>query len=254
MIMTDLDGSVAFITGGGSGMESAMANEFAAEGVSVVVADVDTDGTKETVQQISDEGGEGLAIEVDVTKRESIATGVEQAVEEYGTIDVLYNNAGILDDYTPLLETSEDLWDGIIDVNLKGIYSVSKEVLPVMLDNDDGGAVINTSSVVGKVAGGGGAAYTSSKHGVIGFTKQLSYNYGPDIRANAVCPGFIETEMTESVIEESSDMVASMVEDTPAGRYAEPEEVAQVVVFLASDDASFIYGTAVDVDGGWLVD
>lgn len=252
--MTSLDGSVAFVTGSGSGIGRAIASTFATEGVSVVVADIDIEGAEETAERISDDGGEAVPVEVDITDRESIATGVEQAIDEYGTIDVLCNNAGVLDDHKPLLETSEDLWDEIIGVNLTGMYSVTKAILPIMLENEDGGTVINTASIAGKVAGGGGAAYTSSKHGVIGFTKQLAYDYGPEIRANAVCPGLVETGMTESMIESSTEMIAEMVENTPASRYAAPEEIARAVVFLASDDASFVHGTAIDVDGGELVD
>ena len=151
------------------------------------------------------------------------------------------------------MDADEDLWDAIISVNLKGAYVVSKEVLPIMLENEGEGAIVNTASVAGKVAGGGGAAYTSSKHGIIGFTKQLSHDYDPEIRANAVCPGFIQTGMTNPILDETPDMAADMTESTPAGRYAQPEEVARVVRFLASDDASFIHGTPVNVDGGWLV-
>jgi 3-oxoacyl-[acyl-carrier protein] reductase len=230
-----------------------MANEFATRDANVVAVDIDTEAVEKTAQQIVDSGGDAIGLEGDVTDGESVSTVVEQAVDEYGRIDVLCNNAGILDDYAPVLDTPEDLWDSIINVDLKGVYLFTNEVLPVMLDHD-GGAVVNTASIAGKVAGGGGAAYTSSKHGVIGFTKQLSYDYGPEVRANAICPGFIETGMTEDLIDETPDEVREIVEGTPAGRYAQPQEVAKVAAFVASDDASFMHGSAIDVDGGWLVD
>lgn len=250
--MVNLENGTAFITGSGSGMGRAMATELAAAGTTVVIADIDTDGAEETLSQVKDDGGTGTIVEVDVTDRESVEAGVDDALDKYGTIDILCNNAGILDDYSPVLETDESLWDGVIDINLKGVYNVTKEVLPQM-QNNGGGAIVNTASIAGKVAGGGGAAYTSSKHGVIGFTKQLAHDYGPEIRPNAVCPGFIKTGMTQHIIDETPDEVQDIVEGTPAERYAEPKEVAQVVRFLASDEASFMYGSAVDVDGGWLV-
>ena len=250
--MVELTDSVVVITGAASGMGRSMALEFADEGASVVVVDVDEDGIGSVVEEIDGAGGEAIGVHGDVTDSDSVEAVVERAVDEYGTIDVLVNNAGILDDYAPVGETSIDQWNAIIGVNLDGVFMLTKAALPDLLEGDDEGVVINTASIAGKVAGGGGAAYTSSKHGVIGFTKQLSHDYGPEIRANAICPGAIETGMTEALIEAGE--VEPMVAETPAGRHAQPEEVADVALFLASDDASFVHGTAVDVDGGWLVD
>lgn len=252
--MVSVADSIVVVTGSASGMGRSMTHEFADNGASVVAVDVDEDGLEEVTSEISDNGGEAIGVVGDVSDHDSVKNIVEQATDEYGTIDVLCNNAGILDDYTPAGETSEELWDRVIDINLKGVFLLTKAALPALTEGDEEGVVINTASVAGKVAGGGGAAYTSSKHGVIGFTKQLSHDYGPDIRANAVCPGFIKTGMTEDMIEETPDEIHDIVQATPAERYADPEEVAQVVTFLASDDASFMHGTAVDVDGGWLVD
>ncbi|WP_232833806.1 SDR family NAD(P)-dependent oxidoreductase [Saliphagus sp. LR7] len=252
--MVSIADSVVVITGGASGMGRSMAHEFADDGASVVLVDVDEDGLDEVTDEIEANGGEAIGVVGDVSDPDSMENVVERATDEYDTIDVLCNNAGILDDYTPAGEASEDLWDRVIDINLKGVFLLTKEALPILTEGDDEGVVINTASIAGKVAGGGGAAYTSSKHGVIGFTKQLSYDYGPEIRANAVCPGFIETGMTEEMIEETPDEINEIVQSTPAERYADPDEVARVVRFLASDDASFMHGTAVDVDGGWLVD
>lgn len=252
--MVSLADSVVVVTGGASGMGRSMVLEFADKGASVVAVDIDEDGLSEVISEVTADGGEAISVLGDVSDRDSIETVVEQAIDEYGTIDVLCNNAGILDDYAPAGETSEELWDSVMDINLKGLFLLTKTALPALMDGEDEGVVINTASIAGKVAGGGGAAYTSSKHAVVGFTKQLSHDYGPEIRANAVCPGFIETGMTEDLIEETPDEVDEIVQATPAERYAEPEEVARVVAFLASDDASFMHGASVDVDGGWLVD
>lgn len=250
--MVTMQDSVAVVTGAASGMGRSMALEFANEGASVVAVDVDEEGVRDVADEIEGDGGDAIAVYGDVTDADSVESVVESAVDEFGTIDVLCNNAGILDDYASVEETSIDQWNAVIGVNLDGVFMLTKEALPALLEGDEEGVVINTASIAGKVAGGGGAAYTSSKHGVIGFTKQLSYDYGPDIRANAICPGAVETGMTEELIEAGE--VEPMVAETPSGRHAQPEEVADVAVFLASDDASFVHGTAVDVDGGWLVD
>ena len=248
--MVILSDSVVVVTGAASGMGRSMAHEFADEGAAVVVVDIDDDGAATVADEIETAGGEAMGVYGDVTDTESVENVVDRAVDEYGTIDVLCNNAGVLDDFTPAGEVTDDLWNGILDVNLTGPFYLTRAALPALQDGSDEGVVINTASVAGKVAGGGGAAYTTSKHGLIGFTKQLAHDYGPEIRANAVCPGAVETGMTEDMIEDLEAMTA----DTPAGRYADPEEIATVVVFLASDDASFVHGAAVDVDGGWLVD
>jgi 3-oxoacyl-[acyl-carrier protein] reductase len=248
--MVTLSDSVVVVTGAASGMGRSMAHEFADAGAAVAVVDIDADGAASVADAIGSAGGEAIAVDGDVTDTESVERIVDLTADEYGTIDVLCNNAGVLDDFAPVGETTDDLWNGILDVNLTGPFYLTRAALPSLRDGSDEGVVINTASVAGKVAGGGGAAYTTSKHGLIGFTKQLAHDYGPEIRANAVCPGAVETGMTEEMIEDLEAMTA----DTPAGRYADPEEIASVVAFLASDEASFVHGTAVDVDGGWLVD
>lgn len=250
--MVKLTESVVLVTGSASGMGRAMAKEFAAAGADVVGVDLDEDGVTDTASVITANGGSAIGLTGDVSDRDSVETFVDAAIDEFGTIDVLCNNAGVLDDYTPLGETSDSLWSTVIGVNLDGVYNCTKATLPALLDGEEG-VVINTASIAGKTAGGGGAAYTTSKHGVVGFTKQLAYDYGPDIRTNAICPGFIETGMTEDIIEETPEMTEKMVTETPAGRYAQPEEVAKVARFLATDEASFMHGSTVDVDGGTLV-
>lgn len=248
--MVSLSDSVVLITGAASGIGQSMAHEFADEGSIVVAVDVDEGGIETVADEIESDGGKAMALYGDVTDTDSVQSVVDRTVEEYGRIDVLCNNAGILDDYASIEETSDDLWHGVLDVNLNGPFYLTRAALPELLEGDDEGVVINTASIAGKVAGGGGSAYTTSKHGLIGFTKQLAHDYGPELRANAICPGAVETGMTEDMLEAMQATTA----DTPAGRYAAPEEIATVAVFLASDDASFMHGAAVDVDGGWLVD
>lgn len=248
--MVAIPDSVAVVTGAASGMGKEMARAFAEEGASVAVVDVDEEGATDVAAELQETAGDAIALYGDVSDRDSVEDVVDRVVEEFGTIDILCNNAGVLDDFTPAGEASDDLWYGILDVNLNGVFLMTRAALPKLQEGDDEGVVINTASIAGKVAGGGGAAYTTSKHGVIGFTKQLSHDYGPEIRANAVCPGAVETGMTDEMLEQLEAMSA----ETPAERYADPTEVADVVKFLASDEASFVHGTAVNVDGGWLVD
>ena len=152
-----------------------------------------------------------------------------------------------------MLDTSEDLWDRIIDVNLKGAYLCAHAVLPHML-GAGGGVIVNTASIAGLVAGGGGTAYTASKHGLIGLTRQISFDYGQrGIRCNAICPGAVETGMTKAILESGESAVMESVRSVPAGRHAQPEEIANLALFLASDESSFMHGAAVVIDGGWTI-
>lgn len=248
--MVTIQSSVAIVTGAASGMGESIAHGLAEKGASVVVVDIDEDSAMAVVDEIRADGGEAMVALADVSDREDIEQVVEKTTSEYGTIDILCNNAGILDDHAPVGDASDELWYGVIGVNLHGPFLMTRAALPSLLEGSEEGVVLNTASIAGKTAGGGGAAYTTSKHGLIGFTKQLSHDYGPEIRANAICPGAVETGMTEDMVDELEEMTA----DTPAERYAQPEEIADVALFLASDEASFIHGAAIDVDGGWLVD
>lgn len=251
--MGKLENKTAFITGAGSGMGKAQAVLFAKEGASVIAADINVEGVKETEKQIKEAGGEALAVEIDVSSKTSVEEAVQKGLEKYGAIDVLSNTAGILDGYAPTLETSEELWDKILNINLKGVYYVTNAVLPQMIKRS-GGVVINIASIAAFVAGGGGAAYTSAKHAIAGYTKQLSFDYGQKgIRANAIAPGAVETGMTKQIFEEGSAAVMEAVNSVPAGRYGQAEEIAAAALFLASEDASFVHGAILPVDGGWIV-
>lgn len=244
------DGRTAVITGAGSGMGAAMARRFHAEGASVVAADVDADGLRMTLADLGG-GGRARSVVLDVTDRDA----VRALADDLDRVDILCNNAGILDDYTPAHETSWELWSRIIGVNLTGPYLMAHALLPLMLEQARG-AIVNTASIAGVVAGGGGAAYTASKHGLIGFTRQLAFDYGSKgIRANAICPGAVATGMTVALRtpDGANDHVNAAIEATPAGRWGEPDEVAAVAAFLASDEASFMHGVPVLVDGGWTL-
>ena len=244
---------VALITGGGSGIGEAMAKIFATKGAKVAVVDLDETSANATADQLVAAGAQAIALQCDVSSAASVATAVTRTGDAFGPIAILCSNAGVLDGYAPVLETSEDLWDRIIDINLKGMYLTARAVLPHMIERG-GGVIINTASIAGLVAGGGGVAYTASKHGVIGLTRQISFDYGASgIRANAICPGAVETGMTKAILESGDAAVMESVRSVPAGRHAQPEEIANLALFLASDESSFMHGAAVVIDGGWTI-
>ena len=243
-----LDGKTALVTGAGSGMGQAIAQEFAREGAKVACLDINAEAAKVTAQDIG-----GVAFACDIADPGAVATACALAETALGRIDILVNCAGILDGYAPITETSDALWDRIMNVNLKGMFLVSRAVLPGMVARGTG-AIVNISSIAGMVAGGGGAAYTASKHGVIGLTRQTSYDYGKHgIRANAICPGAIETAMTRDILNSGDMAVMELVRSVPAGRHGQPGEVAKLALYLASDEAGFVHGAVMAIDGGWTV-
>ena len=248
-----LAGKTAFITGAGSGMGRAMARRFAAEGARVAATDIDAGRATAIAEEIRSDGGAASAFTIDVADSGSVGAAVDAALAELGRIDILCSNAGILDDYATVLETSEEQWDRVLGINLKGMYLTSRALLPQMIDNG-GGVIVNTASIAGMVAGGGGAAYTAAKHGVIGLTRQLAFDFGSKgVRANAICPGAVETGMTHDLFEAGEADVMESVNSVPAGRYAQPEEIANLALFLAGDESDFIHGAAFVIDGGWTV-
>ncbi len=250
---SEFDGKVALITGAGSGIGKAMAALFAAAGASVAALDIDASRAEATAELIRRSGGKATAVCCDVSKAASVEEAVGAATDQLGSVSIACCNAGILDDYAPVLETSEALWDSVLGVNLKGVFLTAKAVLPQMLALG-GGVIISTASISGFVAGGGGAAYTASKHGVIGLSRQISLDYGSrGIRSNAICPGPVETAMTRDLIAAERAPVMEAVQSAPAGRFAQPEEVARLALFLASEDSAFMHGAAVVIDGGWTI-
>jgi 3-oxoacyl-[acyl-carrier protein] reductase len=239
---------VVVVTGAGSGIGRAIARQVHAEGAKVVAVDIVAAGVEELAEQL--DSGRVLPVQLDIRDGERVNAAVDDVVARHGGVDVLFNNAGVSDQFTPAADTSDDLWESVLGVNLIGPFRLARRVLPSMIDRG-GGAIVNTGSVASVVAGAGGAAYTVSKHGILGLTRSLAIDYGSKgVRVNAVLPGAIRTGLTSSedaLVEGADDAIAA----TPAGRWAEPEEVAKIAVFLASDDASFIHGSAYTVDGGW---
>lgn len=244
-----LAGKVALVTGAGSGIGRASAERFAAEGARMVAVDVK--GAEETAAAIEAAGGEALALATDVSDEAAVAAMADAALERFGRVDVLMNNAGILDSYEPAAETSTETWNRILGVNLSGQFFTSRALLPQMVERGEG-AIVNVASTAGLNGGNGGAAYTTSKHAVIGFTRQLCFDYArKGIRCNVICPGAVETGMTKEIFASPDAAVMAAVESAPIGRWAQPEELAAAALFLASDEASFVNGAVWVVDGGF---
>ena len=246
--MGKLDGKVALITGAGSGIGRATALLFAKEGAKVVVADYVPVGGQETVRMIKEAGGEAIFVEADVSKASDVERMVKTAVDAYGRIDILYNNAGITR-AAPTAETTEEEWDLVLDINLKGVFLGSKYAIPVML-NQGGGVIINTASIAGISGFRGMSAYCASKAAVILLTKTMALEYGrQNIRVNCICPGVIQTAMTKAW---NPDETVQQVppRGQPVKRGGQPEEIARAALYLASDDSSFVTGAALVVDGG----
>jgi len=247
-----LEGKAAIVTGAGSGIGRAAARAFAAEGAKVVVADIDETGGDETVRMIGEAGGQSFFIKVDVSRAEDVQAMVDKTVEQYGRLDCAFNNAGISPAPTSVSRCTQESWEKVIAVNLTGVFLCMKYEVPKMLKSGGGGSIVNNASVMGLFGDGGHSAYVASKHGVVGLTKTVAIQYAQaGIRINAVCPGVIRTPIVAQSFAGLPDLEATMIGKQPMNRYGEPEEVAKAVVWLCSDEASFVTGHPLPVDGGF---
>ena len=248
----ELEGKIALVTGAGSGIGRESALAFAASGAQVMVSDVVVEGGEGTVAQIKAAGGEATFIRADVSQRADVEPLIRQTVETYGRLDCAHNNAGIEGDMAPTAECTEANWDRTIAINLKGVWLCMRYEIPQMLEQG-GGVIVNTSSVAGLVGFVNLPAYVATKHGVAGLTRTAALEYAQQgIRVNAVCPGVIHTPMIDRIVGGDAEAEAQFTALEPVGRMGSPAEVAQAVVWLCSDAASFVTGIAMPVDGGFV--
>ena len=242
----ELSGKVALVTGAAQGIGKAIALLLARNGADVVVSDINLDKAQETANEIQGIGRRSVAIKVNVADLKDVERMVKAIVEQFGRIDILVNNAGITRDRLILRMTEED-WDAVLDVNLKGTFNCTKAVIRHM-SKQKGGKIVSIASVTGEMGNPGQANYAASKAGVIGFTKTIAREFaGRGINVNAIAPGYIQTPMTDAVPEKAKEELKRMI---PMERLGKPEDVAQAVLFLVSENSSYITGQVLNVNGG----
>jgi NAD(P)-dependent dehydrogenase (short-subunit alcohol dehydrogenase family) len=249
---TELEGKVGLVTGGTSGIGRATAVLFAKAGAKVVVAGRREREGKETVELVRAAGGDGLFVKTDRSKASEVDALIHKAVEKFGRLDIAFNNAGIEGVWVSIISQSEEDWDRTIETNLKGVWLCLKYEIRQMLKQGGGGAIVNMASVMGLVGASGAAAYTASKHGVVGLTKAAALETARSgIRINVVCPAVIESLMAERLYG-APEVHKSVLSLHPIGRFGRPTEIAEAVVWMCSDRASFMTGQSVVLDGGFL--
>jgi NAD(P)-dependent dehydrogenase (short-subunit alcohol dehydrogenase family) len=246
-------GKVAFITGGGTGIGRAAAQAFAREGASVVVAGLSEQDLQVTASMVEAAGARALAVVCDVSRVDDVKQALDKTIEVWGRLDYAFNNAGVEQAIMATIDITEDEWDRIFNINLRGMFLCMKYQIPLML-KQGGGAIVNTSSGAGIKGFKGQAAYTAAKHGVIGLTKSAALDYAQsNIRINAVCPGIIATPMMDRFTGGAAEGRQRVISQEPIGRMGRPEEIAAAAVWLCSDASSFVTGAALVADGGQTV-
>ena len=247
--MLDLKGKVAFVTGGGSGIGEACALMLARQGAAVAVIDLKIDVAQKVAEKIAKSGGKAIALVADVANDSQVASSIQETINKFGGLHIAVNNAGIGGDIAPTAEQSIDGWRKVLSVNLDGVFYCMRNQIPAMLKSG-GGSIINIASILGQVGFANSAGYVAAKHGVVGLSKTTALEYATQgIRVNSVGPGFINTPLLSALPKEALDPIAQM---HALKRLGESDEVAALVTFLASDEASFITGNYYAVDGGYL--
>jgi len=249
-----LHDKVAVITGAGSGMGKEMALLFGREGAKLVLADISQASLDQVVAEVNQNGGNAVGVAANVAKEEDVQNMIETAVKTFGSLDVLVNNAGIMDKMTPVTDLTDELWERVIAVNTTGPMRAIRKALPIMIEQGKG-VIVNTASIGGLYGSRAGAAYTASKHAVIGLTKNVGFQYADaGIRCNAIAPGGVETNIMADAGDMNPESRGLSKAMSGAGfnpRNGKPEEIAKIALFLASDDSSFVNGTVITADAGW---